>query len=164
MNERGDIGKPLSQFASGPPANAERRATRLRVTRPPRGRVARHREHEDSDSDAANPWLDDANPWVYVPAHPVMRDGAELAEYEVRELSDGNKVLPTFTSVRLLIEQLGMAQPWLKVRIRAVIDLMGSDHVAVNPVIDPAAPRWDSEALKRFTREFAAQRGDGKGE
>lgn len=103
-----------------------------------------------------------ADPWVYVPAHPVIKDGAELAEYELRELTDGNKVLPTFTSVELLIEQLGMAQPWLKVRVRAVIDLMGSDHVAVNPVIDPAAPRWDGEELKRFSKKFEAERGGGK--
>lgn len=105
---------------------------------------------------------DTPDPWVYVPAHPIIRDGAELAEYELRELSDGNKVLPTFTSVGLLIEQLGTAQPWLKARIRAVIDLMGKDHVAVNPMIDPAAQRWDSKELDRFTQELQSERGDGK--
>ncbi|MBO0804312.1 MAG: SseB family protein [Nocardiopsaceae bacterium] len=105
---------------------------------------------------------DDLDPWVYVPAHPVIRDGVELAGYELRELPDGNRVLPTFTSAGLLIEQLGTAQPWLKARIRAVIDLMGSDHVAVNPVIDPAGDRWDRERLEQFTQEFETERGGGK--
>lgn len=99
--------------------------------------------------------------WVYVPAHPVIKGGAELAEYELRELSDGNKVLPVFTSVELIIKQLGIAQPWLKVRFSAVIDLMGKDHVVVNPVIDPAAHRWDSRQLDRFTQEFKTERGGG---
>lgn len=102
------------------------------------------------------------DPWVYVPAHPVITGGDELAEYERRELADGNPALPAFTSVGALTAQLGACQPWLRMRISEVIRAMGPDHVAVDPVVDPAAWRWDSGHLKEFADALRADRCGGK--
>jgi len=149
-----NLGSLLNRSISDPPATAEEATARLHEAERRQGAAGSEDARATSDSEAAGPW-------VYVPAHPVIKDGAELAEYELRELTDGNQVLPAFTSVERLIEQLGMAQPWLKVRIRAVIDFMGGAHVAVDPVIDPAGWRWDSKELKKFIETFEAERGRG---
>lgn len=143
----------LNRSLSDPPASAEEAAPRLRA--------AEFRSEGSASSGHARAGSDSGtfNPWVYVPAHPVIKDGAELAEYELRELADGNKVLPVFTSAEKLIEQLGMAQPWLKVRLYRVIELIGRDRVAVDPVIDPAGWRWDSKELRKFSETLKGDRG-----
>lgn len=104
---------------------------------------------------------EDHDAWVYVPAHPLTRDGQDLAEYEFRELPDGRRVLPAFTTVNLLVRQLGKNQPWLRLPIRAVVDLAGDDHVAVDPVVDPAAERWDEARLRGLIARQRSGRAKG---
>jgi SseB protein N-terminal domain len=133
-------------------AKAEGRASGLREQADTKQMATRGEDPDAPDG------TDTLNPWVYVPAHPVIKDGVELAEYEVRGLIDGNQVVPAFTSVERLIEQLGTSQPWLKLQIRRVIDFFGRDHIAVDPSVDPAGWRWDREGLKEFIIAFSSER------
>ena len=91
---------------------------------------------------------------VFVPAHPVLQDGEQLAQYELREVSEGSPALPAFTSIEHLTAQLGRFQPWLKVPLRQLLNVDGVDRVAIDPTIDPHAWRWTAEELQKFSDEF----------
>jgi len=56
---------------------------------------------------------------VFVPAHPQVRDGRKDVVFEVRQLADGRRVLPVFTTTEHLIAALGPRQPWAALPLRA---------------------------------------------
>ncbi len=54
-----------------------------------------------------------------MPAHPQVRDGRKDVVFEVRQLADGRRVLPVFTTTEHLIAALGPRQPWAALPLRA---------------------------------------------
>ena len=84
----------------------------------------------------------DASQMVYVPAHPLVRDGEVVIGYETREIDPGGSVLPVFTSEEKLVKQLSAVQPWVTIKLETLVDLMGAQFLALDPVIDPDAERW----------------------
>jgi hypothetical protein len=92
---------------------------------------------------------------VVVPARPqAVGDRSEVV-LEMRERPDGGYVLPVFSSVALLIEQLGRSQPWVCLPLASVMPADPSVRVVIDPRIDEAAPRWQAAALE----ELAAAAG-----
>lgn len=91
----------------------------------------------DESGDAQN-----SSPWVFLPAHPLVRDGQIVVAYETRELNPGRWALPVFSSEKKLIEQLGDVQPWVKVREDVLLQNMALRNLVPDPVIDPRAERW----------------------
>jgi len=95
---------------------------------------------------------------VFVPAHPQVRDGRKDVVFEVRQLTDGRRVLPVFTTTEQLTSALGPQQPWAALPLRAAQALMGAAGVSelvLDPQAQPGAWRWqrtDIEALKRSLR------------
>jgi SseB protein N-terminal domain len=92
---------------------------------------------------------------VYVPAHPARRrdDVNGTIEFEVRELADGSRVLPVFSSVDRMAEALGPAQPWALVPLRAaraVMAIAGIQSVVLDPELADDAWRWDASSLRRL--------------
>lgn len=93
---------------------------------------------------------------VVAPARPDIRPGHEGdVIFEVRQLSDGGRGLPVFTTVTRLVGVLGPEQPWVAIPLRNVQAIMGGagvDRVVLDPAADPSAWRWqasDLEALER---------------
>lgn len=126
----------------------------------PKARSAPNREPagngeiaEDAPNAPESP-LDPSEP-VYVPAHPLARDGEIVIGYETREIEPGSPVLPVFSSEEKLVEQLGAVQPWVTIKLETLIDLMGARFLALDPTVDPDAERWtareaaEHEALLR---------------
>ena len=92
---------------------------------------------------------------VYASAHPAQRgDGVGgTIEFEVRELADGRRVLPVFSSVERMAEALGPAQPWVLLPLRAaraVMAIAGVDAVVLDPEIADDAWRWDASSFRRL--------------
>jgi SseB protein N-terminal domain len=92
---------------------------------------------------------------VYAPAHPAQRpeDANGTIEFEVRELTDGSRVLPVFSSVERMAAVLGPAQPWVLVPLRAaraVMAIAGVASVVLDPEIADDAWRWDASSLRRL--------------
>lgn len=89
----------------------------------------------------------DDNWLVVVPAHPGFGPG-ELV-LEARRLSQG-VVLPVFSSVRLLIDSLGQAQPWAIMPLGKAADLAGTEgveRIVFDPALSADAWQWEpSEA------------------
>lgn len=92
---------------------------------------------------------------VVVPARPQAAGGRSEVVLEMREQPGGGYVLPVFSSVALLIEQLGRFQPWVCVPLASVLPANPGVRVVVDPRIDEAAPRWQEPALE----ELAAAAG-----
>ncbi len=72
------------------------------------------------------------------------------SSFEVRELSDGTRALPVFTSLEQLVAVLGPAQPWALLPLRAVRALMGVagvPYVLVDPNLGAEVWRWTEEGL-----------------
>lgn len=87
---------------------------------------------------------------VFAPAHPGVREGRKDVVFEVRELADGRRVLPVFTTAERLTTVLGPQQPWAAVPLRAARALMGAAGVAevmIDPRLAPGAWRWQADDL-----------------
>jgi hypothetical protein len=92
---------------------------------------------------------------VVAPAHPDIREGGKDVVFEVRNGADGGQVLPVFSTVRLLVEVLGPAQPWVALPLesaRALAASRGVDRVVLDPVAEPGAWRWHPEDLDTWRR------------
>lgn len=93
---------------------------------------------------------------VLAPAHPISRDGRTDVVLEVRELANGTRALPVFTTRERLVEALGREQPWAALPLQAARALMGAagiTQVIIDPVAEPGAWRWqpsDIEELERW--------------
>jgi hypothetical protein len=97
---------------------------------------------------------------VYAPAHPALRrdDVNGTIEFEIRELADGSRVLPVFSSVERMAAALGPAQPWVLVPLRAaraVMAVAGVDSVALDPEFADGAWRWTAQSLQRLAEAAA---------
>ncbi len=82
---------------------------------------------------------------VVAPARPGPTAGGADIVFEMREQPDGGFVLPVFSSVRRLVEQLGRYQPWACVPLRDVLaktQRAAAVRVVLDPAIDPGAWRW----------------------
>lgn len=88
---------------------------------------------------------------VAVPARPGAPGAGEVL-LEARDLPDG-KVLPVFSTVRGLVEQLGGAQPWAVLpldRARQLAAAAGVAQVALDPVVSPEAWRWNAQRVADY--------------
>jgi hypothetical protein len=92
---------------------------------------------------------------VFAPAHPQVRAGRKDVVFEVRELADGRRVLPVFSTRQRLTAALGPQQPWAALPLRAAQALMGAagvEELVLDSQALPDAWRWqrrDIEALSR---------------
>jgi len=89
---------------------------------------------------------------VVAPARPGTGAGGTDIVFEMREQPDGRLVLPVFSSVRRLVEQLGRHQPWACVPLRDVLaktQRSAAVLVVLDPVIEPGAWRWPSRHTDR---------------
>jgi hypothetical protein len=96
---------------------------------------------------------------LYVPAHPRRPlPGADDQNTDlVFELLEGPEgaVAVAFSSVELLMERMGTAQPWAAVAAKTFITLMariGADPVYIDPMIDRTARRWTTEDIAQYER------------
>jgi SseB protein N-terminal domain len=92
---------------------------------------------------------------VFAPAHPVRRGGRTDVEFEVRELANGTRALPVFTTTRQLIAALGPEQPWAALPLRnarALMSAAGVDQVVLDPAAQSDAWRWQHEDLEALER------------
>jgi SseB protein N-terminal domain len=89
---------------------------------------------------------------VIAPARPDIRPGHDAdVIFEVRELSDGGRALPVFTTVKRLVATLGPDQPWVALPLRniqAIMDSSGVDRVVFDPQAEPGAWRWQASDLQ----------------
>jgi hypothetical protein len=89
---------------------------------------------------------------VMAPARPDIRPGHDRdVVFEVRELSDGGRALPVFTTVKRLVATLGPDQPWVALPLRNIQAIMGGagvDRVVIDPQAEPGAWRWQESDLQ----------------
>lgn len=87
---------------------------------------------------------------VFVPARPVVRNGARDVLLETRKLPDGTLALPAFTTLGRLVAALGGCQPWAALPLRTVQQLLwqvGATAIALDPAVDVGAWRWSEQDL-----------------
>jgi SseB protein N-terminal domain len=93
---------------------------------------------------------------VAAPARQDIRPGHEGdVIFEVRELSDGGRALPVFTTVKRLVAALGPDQPWVALPLRNIQAIMGGagvPRVVIDPQILPGAWRWQASDLRALER------------
>ena len=93
---------------------------------------------------------------VVVPARPDIRPGHDSdVIFEVRQLSDGGRALPAFTTVERLVSTLGREQPWVALPLRNIQAIMGGagvDKVVLDPEADPGTWRWQVSDLEELAR------------
>lgn len=93
---------------------------------------------------------------VIAPARPDIRPGHNGdVIFEVREISDGGRALPVFTTVKRLVATLGPDQPWVALPLRniqAIIGGAGVDRVLIDPLAQPGAWRWQASDLQALER------------
>lgn len=100
---------------------------------------------------------------VFVPARPVTRDGVRQIMYEARDRADGVRAMPAFTTLDRLVEQLGPAQPWAQLplaSLRALLGEAGVTQVDIDPVVDAAAVRWDTDSLHTLAAGQTTETGE----
>ena len=89
---------------------------------------------------------------VVVPARQDVRPGHDgEVVFEVRELSDGGRALPVFTTVKRLVATLGPDQPWVALPLRNIQAIMGGagvDRVVIDPQAQPGTWRWQPSDLQ----------------
>jgi hypothetical protein len=86
--------------------------------------------------------------YVYVPigpAGPPDAHGRREISIELRLGADGGPILPVFTSRAALAEQLGPHQRFARMPVLQLFVQMSPKAlpVVVDPVVDPAAERWN---------------------
>ena len=93
---------------------------------------------------------------VIAPARPDIRPGHDSdVIFEVRELGDGDRALPIFTTVKRLVTTLGPDQPWVALPLRNIRTIMGGagvDRVVIDPQVRPGAWRWQASDLQALER------------
>ena len=99
---------------------------------------------------------------IFAPAHPETRQSEDLV-FEVRELADGTRVLPVYSSTSRLAAALGPAQPWAALPLQAMRELMGKagvDLIALDPDVAPSAPRWRPADLAELAESISDRAGE----
>jgi hypothetical protein len=95
---------------------------------------------------------------VFAPARPDVRPGHEAdVAFEVRQMSDGARGLPVFTTIQKLAAALGREQPWVGLPLRNVQVIMGGagvDRVVIDPGEEPGAWRWQASDLEDLERRL----------
>ncbi|MBE1533344.1 SAV_915 family protein [Actinomadura algeriensis] len=99
---------------------------------------------------ASDPEEEKDTVWVYLPARPAISEGELIIAYETRELAPGRSVLPAFSSEKRLVEQLGAAQPWVKVEHDILVSLIGVAILAPDPIIESDAERWTEKEAAEY--------------
>lgn len=93
---------------------------------------------------------------VIAPARPDIRPGHNGdVIFEVREISDGGRALPVFTTVKRLVATLGQDQPWVALPLRNIQAIMGGagvDRVLIDPQAQPGTWRWQASDLQALER------------
>ncbi len=99
---------------------------------------------------------------IFAPAHPETRQSEDLV-FEVRELADGTRVLPVYSSTSRLAAALGPAQPWAALPLQAMRELMGKagvELIALDPDVAPSAPRWRPADLAELAESISDRAGE----
>lgn len=111
-------------------------------------------EEEDSrPTEISVPEGDLSEMLVYVPAHPGYDNGEPTVRFELRHITDGPPVLIAFSSIDMLVEQLGNYQPWLSMsmdQLRETGQLVGIENIALNPCVQSGSGLWTEDDLSIF--------------
>ena len=94
---------------------------------------------------------------VIVPARPGIGQACPV-EFEVRTQADGRTVLPVFSSVAALVQELGRCQPWVCVPWRLAEEAAHQArlaHVVLDPVVGTSGQRWAAADLRASSEEAA---------
>ncbi|MCA1221140.1 SAV_915 family protein [Streptomyces sp. 8L] len=88
---------------------------------------------------------------VFVPAHPRLpQSGPPIVDFELLAHTGGSAVPVAFTTLKLLVDALGDAQPWIAVALGAYAEAMrdaGLPSVRLDPAVDAAARGWRPQDL-----------------
>ncbi|WP_329519406.1 hypothetical protein [Spirillospora sp. NBC_01491] len=101
------------------------------------------------------------SPCVFVPIRPSIKEGKVVTEYELRVPENDPPYLPAFSSLSLLEENLGMFQTWGEVTLQEVIELIGAEHIEINPALDQEAWRWTAERVSDYEKYMKRELEDG---
>ncbi len=75
--------------------------------------------------------------------------------FEVRQVSDGRRALPVFSSVDRLVAALGHEQPWVALPLRNIQQIMGASSVhtiVLDPAAEPGAWQWQASDIESLQR------------
>ena len=93
---------------------------------------------------------------VFAPARPDVRAGHDAdVIFEVRQVSDGRRALPVFSSVDRLVAALGHEQPWVALPLRNIQQIMGASSVhtiVLDPGAEPGAWQWQASDIESLQR------------
>lgn len=93
---------------------------------------------------------------VFAPARPDFRAGHDTdVIFEVRQVSDGGRALPVFSSVDRLVAVLGHEQPWVALPLRNIQQIMGESSVhsiVLDPGAEPGTWRWQASDIESLQR------------
>lgn len=138
---------PLSNFGGGgygPPAPLPG-SPREAASVPHQGNVVGETEDEDAVA------------FVYVPTRPyepVRAGEVQSVRFELRQLHDGSPGLAVFTELQILVNALGVHQPYVKI---AVLDLLVQVvgeriSVVVDPALEHGVPQWTEQTIQDWRR------------
>lgn len=90
---------------------------------------------------------------LFVPARPTHEPGLAPYGVEVRRLNGGGYGCTAFSTVRGLVEALGMYQPWVGVlpdELARYLDALGVERLYVDADLPDEAWRWQPEQLSEL--------------
>jgi hypothetical protein len=93
---------------------------------------------------------------VFAPARPDVRPGHDGdVIFEVRQVSDGGRALPVFSSVDRLVAALGHEQPWVALPLQNIRQIMGASSVptiVLDPGAEPGTWQWQASDIESLQR------------
>ena len=88
---------------------------------------------------------------IVAPAHPIPSAGVEI---ELAKLESGEPVAVVYSTVKLLVAQLGKSQPWMALPSDSLVALVAAKQIT-GIVLDPtkpvSAPAWSSQRVQLLT-------------
>lgn len=116
---------------------------------------------QDAASERSDAEMAALEPLLFVPARPVHEPGSASYGVEVRRLDSGEYACTAFSTVRRLVDTLGMYQPWVGVaadQLVRYLDRLGVRELYVDSGLPDEAWRWQPEQLRALvTQEEGAR-------
>ncbi|KAA0024522.1 SAV_915 family protein [Antrihabitans cavernicola] len=117
---------------------------------------ARPRASERADRrEQSGQRLDGLPDFVVVPAHPAIDKPGGAIEIELFTTRSGTEVIAVaFSDVRLLVERLGDAQPWIglaSINFQRSVIRAGIAGIVLDPVDNLLRKRWSDSAVRSLS-------------
>lgn len=90
--------------------------------------------------------------YVFAPARPAVGGFEKRVLFEARQVDGDVWALPVFTSLDILVARLGSSQPWIKINLEHLRDLMGRarSSILIDPLVHQDAVRWSESDLTAY--------------